>query len=560
MTANAVKLEHAFEAASSTDKTAEITRWVALLIPVFLPALALAAGLRNAGVGWDDGAITAAFARTFAHTGRIALTPSSEQVEGFSSLSWFFILATFYKFIHSFTAMLAVTKILSAACFSAALFSFRRVANRALEPRYAAFAILLMGFAVTPFNEVVNGMEMNFAMLLTLLLVEILYWPKTGRIAEFCAAAVLSGLLLTTRFEAPFLLLFLYVGAWQARGDARLLVSLSAVNAIEFGAIDLWRHRVFGLWVPNTIMAKRWAPYTHHTTSDLLGSRYAATLEILTVLMVPILLLAALMLAEWVAAGVNRPPKFDWPVSSPTIPLTVGSLLLGLLLGQNWGHPGRMILPFLPFVVLTIVAFYRAFAIANPHGLRLLLPIVVVCHAFAWLPLAANAAHENATSVRKILRVGQAVEGLRTMLGRDTLTAFIPDVGASALCCDKLRILDGGLLTSRYLAEHGPGSTAQFLAENRPDVIETHSPWDRVEDVYTPLLAHEYSPARVNGVFLLLRNDLYQKVVASGVSERRLWGISGLCGGPPPAQPDEFRYIANLEHCVELPEKYAGNR
>ena len=43
--------------------------------------------------GWDDGAITLAFSRTFAQDGLIALTRHSEVVEGFSSVSWFLLNA-----------------------------------------------------------------------------------------------------------------------------------------------------------------------------------------------------------------------------------------------------------------------------------------------------------------------------------------------------------------------------------------------------------------------------------------------------------------------------------
>ena len=44
-------------------------------------AIALAVGPES----WDDGFITLSFARTFAETGHIALTPVSEQVEGATS-------------------------------------------------------------------------------------------------------------------------------------------------------------------------------------------------------------------------------------------------------------------------------------------------------------------------------------------------------------------------------------------------------------------------------------------------------------------------------------------
>ncbi|MES2221308.1 MAG: hypothetical protein V4587_10120, partial [Acidobacteriota bacterium] len=65
--------------------------WIALvLLPV---ACSLYLGLHNLRRSWDDGAITAAYARTFADSGRIALTPSSPQVEGMSSLTWLLLLS-----------------------------------------------------------------------------------------------------------------------------------------------------------------------------------------------------------------------------------------------------------------------------------------------------------------------------------------------------------------------------------------------------------------------------------------------------------------------------------
>src|SRR5262249_23947591 len=63
---------------------------VPLLAILAVQSALLLAAIRLVGAhGWDDSAITLAYARTFAETGRIALTPASEHVEGFSSVAWF---------------------------------------------------------------------------------------------------------------------------------------------------------------------------------------------------------------------------------------------------------------------------------------------------------------------------------------------------------------------------------------------------------------------------------------------------------------------------------------
>src|SRR3981081_777712 len=87
-----------------------------LYAAVALQLLALFLAVRFVGRGaWDDGAITLAFSKTFAQTGRISLTPLSEQVEGFSSLSWFVINAGIAGFKPGFAQAIAVSQVLSAA-------------------------------------------------------------------------------------------------------------------------------------------------------------------------------------------------------------------------------------------------------------------------------------------------------------------------------------------------------------------------------------------------------------------------------------------------------------
>ncbi len=93
--------------------------------------------------GWDDGSITVAYARTYAETGRTALTPVSEQVEGFSSPAWFWLLAACYKLAHpGFLGMLQVSQVLASVCsalscgvfYLSTLQADRRSARHACRP------------------------------------------------------------------------------------------------------------------------------------------------------------------------------------------------------------------------------------------------------------------------------------------------------------------------------------------------------------------------------------------------------------------------------------------
>src|SRR5271170_3679353 len=73
-------------------------RWYLLaLLPIAVQLFLAVYRLKHC---WDDGAITAAFSRTWAQSARIALTPGSPVVEGFSSVCWFLLLSVPYFIVH----------------------------------------------------------------------------------------------------------------------------------------------------------------------------------------------------------------------------------------------------------------------------------------------------------------------------------------------------------------------------------------------------------------------------------------------------------------------------
>ena len=77
--------------------------------------------------GWDDGAITLAFSRTYAHHGLIALTPHSETVEGFSSVSWFLLNALVALAKPSYHSSILISQVVSALCICASTVLLGRI-------------------------------------------------------------------------------------------------------------------------------------------------------------------------------------------------------------------------------------------------------------------------------------------------------------------------------------------------------------------------------------------------------------------------------------------------
>ena len=125
-------------------------------------------------VAWDDGYITLAFARTFAETGHIGLTPVSETVEGATSPLWFLLMAGIYKLgVTSFYGFHFASQLVAALCAAgAAVLLYRLI--RPYAPAAAwwiAFVLMMLG----PFRtETTNGMEMTLLCVVVLGIVNLI--------------------------------------------------------------------------------------------------------------------------------------------------------------------------------------------------------------------------------------------------------------------------------------------------------------------------------------------------------------------------------------------------
>jgi len=114
---------------------------------------------------------------------------------------------------------------------------------------------------------------------------------------------------------------------------------------------------------------------------------------------------------------------------------------------------------------------------------------------------------------------GASVDRLREHLGQPTLKFLTPDVGGTALCCERLNILDLGLLTNPSLTRQGYAKLGDYISTERPEVIETHGVWSRDSDIYSlAAFKADYRPAISDGSLFWLRDDVLQRLIARGMS------------------------------------------
>lgn len=499
-----------------TKELSKATMILWSLVALFPIALELFFTLHHLKLSWDDAAITAAFSRTWAHTGKIALTPVSQVVEGYSSVLWFLLLSVPYFFTDLNDAGLIWMKVLSAIFLVLSLVLIYRVALRQFASHSAAIvSALLLAYCFTSNQEIETGMEMNLAVFLLLSLYEVMTRERVSwRVAQ---ASVMSCLLLLTRFEMPFMLALLFCGfavaTYRDRPGVmsiRDLLKIVTVAVLFFGVMEVWRHHMFGEWMPNTIYAKRFPPYRDWSTlGRLVESRQTALNEPIRVLRFPMVI--ALLTCVW----AYRSKQLSWARLERIHPsvwlLASGCFLFEAAIGVNWGHPGRMVAAMIPFLVLLIVGICVS-TVQDKRALGMVFATLLVVHGMVWLR------HQflpyRLTGIGMTEPLGTGAEAIRVALHQDRIVVMMSDVGGSSLCCERLEVLDSGLLADATLAHTGWAGFADYFRKKRPDVVETHYFWAQDARVYEEGLLDGYSIVASRGVRLFVRDDLYLKLVA----------------------------------------------
>lgn len=473
--------------------------------------------------GWDDGSITLAFARTFVDSGQIALTPSSETVEGFSSPFWFLLLAATYRVLPlDFDGMILASQLWSgifAAVGAVLVHSMVRQYGRV-----QAWLVSLVLFGYGPFlNETINGMEMTS---LSTVALAIVWLFRSGRRHVWIGLVLLAATAPWIRAEAVGYVVAgaLVLALWSK--EYRWAWALGAGAVSSLAVLTAVRLAVFGSLLPNTMIAKQSSPYSAHSTIRHFLQMSVAAVEVLYVLL-PTAVIAVMALAG-MRIGVRtvgteafrriRSRSMD-PVASFGLGYIVAVAAFNVGIGRNWGYIGRMEQS---AIALGVVAL----ALSKPRVMQFLKPTPRLCAVIAAMLLltacgiekqfiAARLDPESRVAVTPAVyrEAGQAMDDVRVKLEKPGLTVMTPDVGGSSLCCSKLKIVDLALLANAALARDGYAAMPSHLAARRPDLVETHGMWSEASKLYeAPYFRDNYTPVVVRGMWMYLRNDLRLKL------------------------------------------------
>jgi len=491
-------------------------RSLAIVVLVQLAAL-VAVCLLIGDNGWDDGAITLAFARTFARHGRVALTPHSEVVEGFSSVFWFLLNAGAALARPSYQVAILVSQVLAALCICAStLLLARTCALLRLERWVATLTVVTFAAWGCSFSEASNGMEMGLLAAAFLLVVNELLSPRP-RLFPLGLGVFLA---VTTRFEAVF-----YVGAVA-------LAVISVPGRRAFWAIvgscagtvlllTVWRHGVFADVLPNTFWAKRWPPYA---AFDLVG-RLRGAVELPSLFVAPLIALVVLRRTGFDVAGLWTTRRRVFLILGCPI---LAAVLLGGLLGKAWGYYGRMPYFAFPLALVVLALIFSSWVNARPGAFRMraqrriiglyVLSIGLSMTGFPRGPLgAALRGGTFGVSPHTYAESGQIFRRFTAAAGLQRPTILTPDVGGLALCCDEFRIVDLALLSNRTLAHRGHAALAEVLATESPELVEAHWGWATAGKLYDlPTFRDRYLPAFAGGTKLWLRRDVAQAIEGKG--------------------------------------------
>lgn len=499
---------------ASREGSGSVSR-LGLAIVVFVQFAALMAVCLLIGDnGWDDGAITLAFSRTFAHHGLVALTPYSETVEGFSTVSWFLLNALAALARPSYHSSILLSQILSVLCICASTVLLGRTcALLRLDKLFSILTVSTFAAWGCSFFEASNGMEMGLLAAAFLVMVNELLLPKP-RMFLLGVGVVLA---VTTRFESVFYVALLALGvvfASKRRAFWAILVTCLGVVLL----LSSWRLAVFSDVLPNTFWAKRWPPYA---AFDLVG-RLTGAMELPSFFLVPLIALEIFLRFGFDLASVLRTRRHAFLILACPV---LGAVVMGGLIGQHWGYEGRMPYFAFPLVLLLFSMIFSSWANAKRSKFRVAVA-VGLCIFSVYISRKGfpsdelSAAFNGGTfgvSPRTYAETGRVFRRFATAADLQHLTILTPDVGGLALCCDEFRVVDLALLSNRRLAHRGHVALAEVLATESPEIIEAHWEWVSSGKLYElPYFRAHYLPAFAGGTKLWIRRDVAEAIESKG--------------------------------------------
>lgn len=489
---------------------------LSLAITVFLQFVALTVVCLVIGDnGWDDGAITLAFSRTFAQHGVIALTPHSEVVEGFSTVSWFLLNALVALVRPSYHTAILASQLLSILCIcTSTILLARSCVLLGLDRLFSSLTVIAFAAWGCSFSEACNGMEMGLLAVAFLLTLNELLSPRPRLLLLGLGVA----LTITTRFEAIAYVGTLALSVLVLR-QRRTFWVIFITSALVVLVLTGWRLAVFSDFLPNTFWAKRWPPYAEFGAVG----RLAGAAELLSFFLVPLVVLEILLRFGYDLASVLRARRPAFLLLASPI---VGAVLMGGLTGAHWGYEGRMpYFAFPPMLLLLALAFSSWVNVRRNSRLRVAIAAVACLGAlgtsakgFPFGEMSA-ALHGGSFGVSPdaYAETAQVFRRFASAAEADHPAVLTPDTGGLALCCDEFRVVDLALLSNRRLAHHGNAALAEVLAHEAPKIIEAHWEWASAGNLYDAAhFRQHYLPAFADGTKLWLRRDVARAIESKG--------------------------------------------
>lgn len=477
--------------------------------------LVAAACLRNQT--WDDSAITLGYARTLADTGRISFGRYGEVVEGSSSFLWMLICAGLARATKTPEGLLRAAQGVCAALYVVNVVMTYVLARRVLiSGASAVAAAVLTALSAVCVASVADAMENHLFLALHLLLVLLTGRWAAGSVTRARSAVIslVLVLLFACRPEGGITLLVWAVvtAASSARGGAELprrWMLATAPAAVASVLFLLWRHDVFGTWVPNTVHAKTWPPYLKEGAARAVSAGRAAALF-------------ALAAAAWcipAAIGRGALSRLGRGAGEAARVCPLPAALLGaycvyhVYIGQQFGTDNRTFIAVFPFAIVLGCATLQRMRV-RPGAVRVASAAIMFAAAqgfFMWR-YASNAV--TVERVRSLVAPGFA---FAEAFGATPPCVALPDTGASLLFHgDEARIIDTALLNHATAVRRGWGEFGRMLDEGfRPDVIETHAPWTRLAgfDRHAVIL-DRYVKVSVEDRFYLVEKDVLVRAQA----------------------------------------------
>jgi hypothetical protein len=502
-------------------------------------AIALAVGES----AWDDGYITLAFARTFAETGHIGLTPFSETVEGATSPAWFLLMAGIYALgVTGFYGLHLASQLLASVCAAvAAVLLYRLIRPSAPGSAWwMCFVAMLLG----PLRaETANGMEMT---LLCVVVLAIMLALRDCHRQPLWGLAVLSAVIPWIRLEVVGYTVMGAIAIVVLSRQYRVGLAIIGSCLLSVLTLTVVRYLIFGeVGLTNTMIAKGLSPYSPPFGTPAWTQQFLYS----TVVEPAITVLPAIAIGLFLlhTSGTAAKEKFRQVMQSAKSRELPARISFGaayavayigfiLVLGSNYfNRPGRMgASAMLALIAVAVLAVPATKAVRPPKlrhkaaaGALFLVPCLgIAADDLAWIYIGRLGSDETLASHSTIAyrKNGEAMEHVRDILGRPVVSALFADVGAASLCCQNIEVLDLGLLANRDLSRTGWDQFPSYLVQKKPDLIQTHGVWSQESGIYEdPYFQRNYSPVVVYGSLFFLRDDHFRSVqprcVAASVTD-----------------------------------------